>query len=88
MSLEPSWSIPIVAITGFAALIIWYLASEASIFDKVFAYPREHWGSLWNCPWCLGFWLTGLILLVTGTYDPLTHLAAAGVAGWLGAKSG
>lgn len=88
MQFEPSWNLPIILITGLAALYIWYLASQATIFDKVFAYPREHWGPLWNCPWCLGFWVTGLILILTDTYDPVTHLAASGTVGMLGSHSG
>lgn len=87
MTLEPSWSIPIVVITGFAAVVIWYLLSQATIFDRVFAYPREHWGMLWNCPWCTSFYSTALLLLVTGTYDPMTHLASWGFAGFVGSHS-
>lgn len=88
MQFEPTWNLAIVLITGLAAMYVWYLASQATIFDRVFGYPREHWGTLWNCPWCLGFWVTGLILLLTGSYDPVTHLAAAGVTGILGSHSG
>lgn len=88
MTLEPSWSIPIVAITGFAALIIWYLLSEATIFDRLFRYPREHWGMLWNCPWCVSLYTTGAILIATSVWDPVTHLAAWGLAGWAGSHSG
>lgn len=84
MQLEPSWALNIILVTGLACLYLWYLLSEATIFDRLFAYPREHWGPLWNCPWCSGFWLTGLLLAVTGTYDPVTHLAAAAVTGYLG----
>lgn len=88
MSWEPAWSVPVVLITGFAALILYYLASQATIFDRVFAYPRDHWGPLWNCPWCLSFWTTGVLLVATGTYDPVTHLAAWGFAGFMGSHSG
>lgn len=84
MSLEPAWSVPLVAIVGLAALYVWYLLAHAAIFDKPFAYPREHWESLWMCPWCSGLYLTAGLLLATGTYDPVTHLAAAGVVGVLG----
>lgn len=87
MTFEPSWSIPLVLITGLAALYVWYLLSQATLFDRVLAYPREHWGPLWNCSWCSGFWLTGLILLLTGTYDPVTHLAASAVTGFVGSKT-
>lgn len=88
MHLEPSWDFAVVLITGAAAVYLWYLASQATIFDRPLSHPREHWGSLWNCPWCLGFWLTGLLLLATGTYDPITHLAAAGVTGFVGSHTG
>lgn len=88
MQFEPSWSIPFVLITGLAGLYIWYLLSQASIFDRLFAYPRENWGPLWNCPWCSGFWITGGLLLAAGVYDPITHLAAAGVTGLAGSHSG
>lgn len=84
MTLEPSWSLPIVLITGVAATYVWYVLAQSTIGDRVFAYPREHWGPLWGCPWCAGFWITGLLLLVTGTYDPLTHAATAGAVGFMG----
>lgn len=84
MTLEPSWALNIVLITGLAAFYLWYLLSEATIFDKVFAYPREHWGPLWNCPFCAGLYLTAALLLVSGTYDPITHLAAVAVCGLAG----
>lgn len=84
MHLEPSWLLNVVLITGLAAFYLWYLMSEATIFDKVFAYPREHWGPLWNCPFCSGFYLTALVLILTQTYDPVTHLAATAVCGVTG----
>lgn len=84
VTLEPSWSLPIVLIAGLAGMYVWYLLSEATIFDRVFAYPREHWGALWGCPFCAGFWIVGLLLAVTGTYDPVTHLAATAVCGVVG----
>lgn len=88
MNLEPSWALNVVLITGLAGLYLWYLAAEATIFDKVFSYPREHWGALWNCPWCLSAWTVAIMLAVTGTFDPITWLAAAAVAGFLGSKAG
>jgi hypothetical protein len=72
---------------GLVALYLWYLLAEATLFDRVFSYPREHWGPLWGCPWCSGFWLTGLIVLVNG-YDLLVHLAAAAVCGFIGSRHG
>jgi hypothetical protein len=71
-------------IVGFASLYLWFLLAKASITEPVFSKARDHegWiGELVNCGWCAGFWLTGTILLVTGNYDPLTHLAAASVVG-------
>lgn len=88
MQLEPAWSLPVVLIVGLAAVIIWYLLSEATIFDRLFAYPRDKWGALWNCPWCVSFYTTAGLLLVAGVYDPLTHLAAWGFAGFVGSHSG
>lgn len=84
MQADPSWSLSVVLIAGMAAFYIWYLLAHASIFDKPLAYPREHWGSLWMCPFCSGFYLSALVLLATGTYDPVTHLATAGVVGVVG----
>lgn len=75
-------------LVGLAAYYVWYLICQADIFDKPLAWPREHWSPLIGCPWCLGFWVTGLILLLTHSYDPVTHLAASGVAGLAGSHSG
>lgn len=88
MQFEPSWSLPVVLIAGLAGFYIWYLLSQASLFDRLLAYPREHWGPLWGCPFCAGFWIVGILLLIAGVYDPLTHLAAAGLTGLLGSHSG
>lgn len=84
MHLEPAFSIPIIVTVGLAAVYVWYVLALSTIGDGVFAYPREHWGPLWGCPWCAGLYLTAILLLVTGTYDPLTHLACAGFAGVVG----
>jgi hypothetical protein len=88
MQFEPSWSLPIVVIVGFAAVILWYLLSQATIFDRIMAYPREHWGQLWNCPWCVSFYTTAALLVAAGVWDPITHLAAWGFAGFVGSHSG
>lgn len=85
--LEPIFSVPVVLIAGMAVVYVWYLLAHATIFDRLLAYPRDHWGPLWMCPWCAGFWLSGLALLLTGTYDPLTHLATAGVVGVVGSHA-
>lgn len=73
-----------VIVVGLAALYVWYLLAHASLFDKPFGWPREHWGPLWMCPWCAGFWIVGLILLLTGSYDIGVHLAATAVTGLAG----
>lgn len=88
MQFEPAWSLTVIAVVGLAVFYVWWVLAHASLFDKVLAYPREHWGPLWMCGFCAGFWLSGLALIVTGTYDPLTHLAAAGLVGILGTHSG
>lgn len=87
MQFEPAWSLPLVLIAGLAAFYIWYLLAHASLFDKVLAYPRDKWGPLWMCGFCAGFWLVGLLLVVTKNYDPVTHLAAAGVVGVIGSHT-
>lgn len=84
MNLEPSWALNIVLIAGLAGFYLWYLLSESTLFDRPLSYPREHWGPLWGCPFCAGFWLVGLLLLVTQAYDPVTHLAATAVCGVTG----
>lgn len=84
MNLEPSWALNVVLVAGLAGFYLWYLLSEATLFDKPLAYPREHWGALWNCPFCAGFWLVGGLLLVAQSYDPVTHLAATAVTGLAG----
>jgi hypothetical protein len=88
VNLEPSWLLNVVLVCALAALYLWYLAAEATLFDRVFAYPREHWGALWNCPWCLSAWTTAIMLIATQTFDPITWLAAAGTDGFLGSKAG
>lgn len=87
MQFEPAFNLAVVLVIGLGSVYIWYVIALASIGDRVFAYPREHWGPLWGCPWCAGFWITGLLLIVSGTYDPLTHLACAGLCGLLGSLS-
>ena len=88
MQFEPQWNLAVILVTGLAVFYVWWVLAHASLFDRVLAYPREHWGPLWMCAFCAGFWLTGLALLVTGTYDPLTHLATAGLVGLIGSHSG
>lgn len=84
MSLEPSWALNIVLVAGLAGFYLWWLLSESHLLAKPMAYPREHWNLLWNCPFCAGFWIVGLLLLVTQSYDPVTHLAATAVCGLTG----
>lgn len=84
MELDPSWSLSVVAIVGLSALYVWYLIAHSTILDKPMGAARERWPLLIGCPWCAGFWIVGLILLATQTYDPLTHLATAGLVGFMG----
>ena len=87
MLFDTQWSLPVVLIVGLAALYVWYLMEHATITERVFAYPREHWGPLWGCPWCAGFWVVGLLLVLQPDfYDPYTHLAAAAVGGFMGSR--
>lgn len=88
MQFEPSWAINVVLIAGLAGFYLWWLLSESHILAKPLAYPREHWGLLWNCPFCAGFWIVGVLLIVTGTYDPVTHVAATAVCGVVGNPTG
>lgn len=77
-----------VLIVGLAAFYIWYLLAEATIFDRVLGWPREHWGPLVSCGYCSAFWIVPILLCLTGDYDPLAHLAAAGVVGLAAVHSG
>lgn len=76
-----------VLVVGFACAYIWYLLAVAHITEPVMAAARarDDWvGLLITCPWCSGFWLAGVLLLVSGNYDPMTHLATACVVGVVG----
>lgn len=76
-----------VLVVGLASVYLWYLIAHATITEWAFGKLREDegWlGFLTRCPWCLGFWITGFLLLVSGQYDPLTHLATATVVGVVG----
>lgn len=84
MQFEPSWSLTVVAIVGLSALYVWYLLAHSTLLDKPMGPARERWPLLIGCPWCAGFWIVGLLLVVTQTYDPLTHLATAGLVGIMG----
>lgn len=84
MQFEPHWSLTVIAVSGLAGLYVWYLLAHATILDRPMGWARERWPLLIGCPWCAGFWIVGLILLATGTYDPLTHLATAGLVGLMG----
>jgi hypothetical protein len=87
MQFEPAWNLAIIATVGLAALYLWYFLALSRVMDRPLGRLRERFPLLIGCPWCLGFWLTGLILIVAGSYDPLTHLAAAAVTGLLGSHS-
>jgi len=73
-----------VLVVGLASLYLWFMLAKATITEWAFGWARsnEDWvGELVNCGWCSGWWITGLVLLATGNYDPLTHLATASVVG-------
>lgn len=74
-------------LVGLAALFLWYLLAESTILNKPMGWPREHLPLLIGCAWCCGFWLVALLLVITGDYHPLTHLAAAGFVGFVGSKA-
>lgn len=69
---------------GVAGFFIWWVVAYSTLLDRPLGWPREHWAPLVMCSFCAGFWITGALLLFTGTYDPLTHLAAAGLCGFMG----
>lgn len=73
---------------GLASVYLWFLLAHASISDHGPVHwlrENESWpGELLRCPWCCGFWLSGLLLLACGIYDPVTHLATATVVGVVG----
>lgn len=74
-------------LVGLASVYIWFLVAHASITKWLFKWARFHdgWiGELVGCSFCIGFWVTGMLLLLTGNYDPVTHLAAAAVCGVVG----
>lgn len=87
MQFEPSWNLAVVLITGLAAIYVWYFLSESTLLDKPMGRARARFPLLIGCAWCLGFWVTGLILIATDSYDPTTHLAAAAVTGFVGSKA-
>lgn len=71
-------------VVGFAGFFVWWVLAYSTLLDRPMSWPREHWAPLVMCSMCACFWITGAILLVTGQYDPLIHLAAAGLAGAVG----
>lgn len=76
-------------VVGLAAVYLWFLLAHATITEPVFRRARkaDGWvGELVGCAWCAGWWITGILLLVTGQYDPITHLAAATVCGVVGGQ--
>lgn len=82
-------SVSDVLVVGLAAFYIWYLLAEATIFDRPLGWVREKGHPLIGCSYCSAFWIVGVLLLIaTKSYDPLTHIAAAGVAGLAGAHRG
>lgn len=82
-SLRKGQRLNTVLLVGLACVYLWYLIALAEITN--FLQPiRDSFPMLIGCAWCLGFWLTGAVLAVTGNYDPLTHLATATVVGVVG----
>jgi hypothetical protein len=62
---------------------------------KYFTHDEDVWQSqvayLLSCMWCLGFWVAGIVTLVTDLavglpYPVLVWLAASTVTGWIGAR--
>lgn len=84
MTWEPAFNLAVILTVAFAALYVWYVLALSTIGDRPFGWLRQKFPLLIGCPWCCGFWLTGLLLIVSGTYDPLTHLACAGITGLVG----
>lgn len=84
MQFEPHWSLTVIAVVGLAALYLWYLIGHSTLLDKPLGGARERWPLLIGCPWCAGFYIVGLLLIATQTYDPLTHIATAGLVGFMG----
>lgn len=73
-----------VLVVGLAGFYLWYLLSQATILDRPLGWIRDKGDALVGCSWCSGFWITAVLLLATGNYDPLTHLASAAVVGVMG----
>jgi hypothetical protein len=77
----------LVFVAAAASLYLWYLIAESTLLDKPLGGVRERWPMLIGCPWCAGFWITGLVLIGAGLYDPFTHVAAAGLVGLAGSHA-
>lgn len=78
-------------IVGLAATYIWYVAAHLNppLIKRPLVWLRESPArTLISCPWCLGFWVTGLLTLTL--HSPLTAsfyavwLASAAIAGIVG----
>lgn len=72
-----------VLLIAAASLYVWYVCAHSYVGRLPFGWARERFPLLVECPWCLGFWITGALSWTLG-YDPMTHLAAAGIVGWAG----
>lgn len=74
----------LVFVAAAASLYVWYLIALSTLLDKPLGRTRDRWPLFIGCPWCAGFWITGLVLIGAGHYDPFTHVAAAGLVGLAG----
>lgn len=81
------------AVVGLICLYLWFLAARSSIMDiprSWFEGRVDFLDDLMACPWCLGFWLAGVVaglgLYLGDFHSPLWILwgAGAAVCGWLG----
>lgn len=75
-----------VIVIGLACLYLWYLLAQATILDKPLGWIRDKGSALIMCPWCAGFWITGLYVWAATDYTVTVHLACAGFVGFVGSK--
>ena len=78
-----------------AAFRLWRLASYdliAQPIRKRMLYNRARLADFVDCPWCLGFWLTGAVTLsvdacMSVPLPVLVWLAASGIVGVVGDRA-
>ena len=81
-----------IAVVGLVAYRLWRLVARDSLTAPLRERPyRWHWfRELWDCPWCLGFWIClglaylGSVLGYVTTDWLVVGVAASVVTGWLG----